>query len=168
MLPPSAWSHGNFRGRCEMSPLTCHLSAFFLLPVTHFSTAEQILGFLPYISISPLPGSEMHANICDDSNLSFLWEKCWGVPRHQIKTIKCLANQNSHPRKTRQNPKKTKKEILTPDFAYTQYIEFCEFSLFTLQFIWQLWYNLSLHSLHSFTKRMDPSPHFYLSVCMVK
>lgn len=55
-----------------MPPLTCHLSAFFLPPVTDFNTAEQKLGFLPYVSISSMPSSEMHANICDDSNLLFL------------------------------------------------------------------------------------------------
>lgn len=66
-------------------------------------------------------------------------------------------------RKTRQKPKTTKKEILTPDSAYEQYIELCEFSLFTLQFIRQLWYNLSLH--HSFTKKKWTLPIVFISLC---
>lgn len=41
-------------------------------------------------------------------------------------------------RKTRQNPKTAKKEILTPDSAYDQYIEFCESSSSALQFVRQL------------------------------
>lgn len=38
----------------------------------------------------------------------FLWKKCWGVPRHKIKTIKCLVYDNSH-QKNKTKPQNNQK-----------------------------------------------------------